>query len=60
MTTPFHNLTNTALADDPALVNSAPTGDGWFFRIKIAESAALDALMDEAAYATYVEGLSEE
>lgn len=49
---------NGALADDPSLVNSAPQGEGWFFKLKVADPAALDALMDETAYHAYLEGLS--
>lgn len=48
---------NQALADDPALVNSAPTGVGWFFKLKMADAGDLDGLMDEAAYKSFVEGL---
>ena len=46
---------NAALAEDPALVNSSPTGNGWFFRVAGVDPAAVAALMDEAAYATFVE-----
>jgi glycine cleavage system H protein len=46
---------NAALAENPALVNSAPTGDGWFFRIAGVDAATVAALMDEAAYAAFVE-----
>ena len=49
---------NDKLADDPTLVNSAPTGDGWFVKIKIVDSGALADLMDEAAYKTFVASLS--
>lgn len=49
---------NAALADDPAKINSDPLGDGWFFKIKLADPGQLDALMDEAAYKSYVEGLN--
>lgn len=49
---------NAALADNPALVNSDPFGDGWFFKIRIADPAELDGLMDEAAYAEFVKGLA--
>jgi len=49
---------NTALADDPALINSAPTGEGWFFRIAGVDAAAFAGLMDEAAYAAFVESLA--
>jgi glycine cleavage system H protein len=48
---------NAALADNPGLVNEAPEGDGWFVKIKVANKAEVDALMDEAAYADYVKGL---
>jgi glycine cleavage system H protein len=48
---------NTALADDPALVNSDPEGAGWFFRIELSDPAELDGLMDAAAYQSFVEGL---
>ncbi|MCZ4306986.1 glycine cleavage system protein GcvH [Zoogloeaceae bacterium G21618-S1] len=41
---------NEALADTPATVNEDPLGDGWFIRIKLDDSAALDGLLDEAAY----------
>ncbi|MGE0151347.1 MAG: glycine cleavage system protein GcvH [Reyranellaceae bacterium] len=49
---------NAALADNPALVNSDPFGAGWFFKIRIADAAELDGLMDEAAYAEFVKGLA--
>lgn len=49
---------NSALAENPALVNSAPTGEGWFFRLEGVDAAAVAALMDEAAYAAFVESQS--
>ena len=49
---------NDALADAPGTVNEAPTGDGWFFKLKIKDTKELDTLMDEAAYEKYVEGLA--
>ncbi|MDF3073819.1 MAG: gcvH [Alphaproteobacteria bacterium] len=49
---------NTALAENPALVNSDPLGAGWFFKVKIADKAELDGMMDEAAYAEFVKGLA--
>lgn len=48
---------NGALADDPAKVNAAAMGDGWFFRIELSNPGELDAMMDEAAYQAYVGGL---
>ncbi len=48
---------NGALNDSPDLVNSDPFGDGWFFRIKVADAGAAGKLMDEAAYKEYLESL---
>jgi glycine cleavage system H protein len=45
---------NAALADDPSLINSDPEGAGWFFKLKLDNSAELDGLMDEAAYRDWV------
>lgn len=42
---------NEALRDDPALANTDPLGEGWFFRMRVADIAAFNALMDEPAYA---------
>ena len=41
---------NEALVKTPSLVNEDPTGTAWFFKIKLADMAVLDGLMDEAAY----------
>ncbi len=48
---------NPALTDDPSLVNSAAEGDGWFLKIKLADTGELAELMDQAAYRKFVEGL---
>jgi glycine cleavage system H protein len=48
---------NGALPDDPALINRSPTGDAWFLKLKLSNPAEADSLMDEAAYAAYVETL---
>lgn len=45
---------NPALTDEPALANSDPEGEGWFFKITLSDPAELDALMDETAYAAFV------
>ena len=45
---------NSALEDDPALVNTAAETDGWFFRLTIADDGELDGLMTEANYKEYV------
>ena len=41
---------NDAIVDNPALVNQAPHGEGWFFKIRMSKPAELSALMDFAAY----------
>jgi len=41
---------NTQLSSNPALVNSAATGDGWLWKMKLADPSQLSGLMDEAAY----------
>ena len=41
---------NTALSSEPALVNSAPTGDGWLWKMKLADESQLSGLLDEAGY----------
>jgi glycine cleavage system H protein len=48
---------NPALADDPALINRDPEGEGWFFKMTVADKAELDGLMDEAAYREWVKTL---
>ena len=48
---------NTALAEDPAKVNSDPEGEGWFFKMKIADKAEFAKLMTETQYADFVKGL---
>ena len=48
---------NDAIVEKPGLVNEDAMGDGWFFKIKIADAGELEDLMDEEAYKTFVEGL---
>jgi len=48
---------NIALEDDPALVNSDATGEGWFFKLKLDDVAELDKLMDEAVYGEFIASL---
>jgi len=47
---------NTYLDDAPETVNSAPYGDGWIAVIQVADTSALDGLLDAAAYAALTEG----
>jgi glycine cleavage system H protein len=48
---------NGALVGEPATVNADPEGEGWFFKIKIADAAELGQLMTEAKYQDFVKGL---
>ncbi|WP_315928801.1 glycine cleavage system protein GcvH [Mesorhizobium sp. SP-1A] len=45
---------NQALSADPALVNSAPTGDGWLWKMKLADESQLEGLLDEAGYKSHI------
>ena len=44
---------NIALEDDPALVAAGAEGDGWFFKVQIADAGQLAGLMDAAAYQAF-------
>jgi len=44
---------NEALRADPSLANSDPLGQGWFFKMKLADPSELDGLMDETAYTEF-------
>jgi len=41
----------------PGLINEDALGRGWLFRVRLADAAELEHLMDEAAYAAYVKTL---
>lgn len=41
---------NEALRSDPSLVNSDPTGAGWFFRVRTNDNADTTHLIDEITY----------
>jgi len=45
---------NGALEGDPSLVNSAPEGEGWFFKMTLSDAGELDGLMDVEAYKSWV------
>jgi len=49
---------NSTLTADPALVNRAAEGDGWFFKLKLNNPAELDALLDEDGYKAFIGALS--
>ncbi len=44
---------NAALAEHPELVNEGAEAGGWFYKIRFADKAELDQLMDRAAYDTF-------
>lgn len=46
---------NTALEDEPELINADPYGKGWIMKISVTDASGADALMDAAAYAAYCE-----
>ena len=46
---------NQALSDDPALANSDPEGQGWFFRLRLADPSQLEGLMDRDAYQAFTD-----
>jgi glycine cleavage system H protein len=46
---------NPAVAADPALINSDPYGNGWIFKMRVADAAELDALMDPEAYRAHID-----
>jgi glycine cleavage system H protein len=48
---------NPELETDPAKVNADPQGDGWFFKLRVADNGELGKLMTEAQYAEFVKGL---
>jgi glycine cleavage system H protein len=48
---------NDVLEGNPALVNSDPEGEGWFFKLTLSDSSELDSLMNAAAYQAFVDGL---
>ena len=47
--------TNGAVVDEPALINGDAEGEGWLFRLEIDDPDAVEALMDAAAYAAFLE-----
>lgn len=46
---------NSALEDQPETVNQSPYGDGWLFRVKLAEPEDIQSLMDADAYKAMID-----
>ncbi len=49
---------NAALIDQPGLVNEGAEGKAWFLRLRIADPAELDTLMDRIAYDAFIKQAS--
>ena len=47
---------NQALADNPALINEDPYGEGWLVKVRLSEPAERAALLDAAAYKASLDG----
>lgn len=45
---------NSAVSEDPELVNASPMDSGWFFRIRPVDASALDDLLDQDGYEQYL------
>ncbi len=45
---------NPAVEADPSLVNTAPYGDGWIFKLRVKNAAEISSLMDAAAYTAHI------
>jgi glycine cleavage system H protein len=48
---------NAALSDSPETVNAAPEAAGWFAKLRLANPADVEALMDRAAYEAFLQTL---
>jgi glycine cleavage system H protein len=48
---------NEALRADPSLVNKDPMGEGWFFKVHVADMAEFDRLMDPPGYDALLKSL---
>jgi glycine cleavage system H protein len=49
---------NQAIEEEPGKVNADPVGEGWFVKIKLADKAELDGLMDETAYRDFLQTIA--
>ncbi len=48
---------NDVIVETPATVNEDAMGQGWFYRMRVADASEFDGLMDQAGYQSYLEGL---
>src|ERR1700737_1314223 len=47
---------NAARADNPQAINEDPYGEGWLVKVRLADPAEREALMDAASYASSLAG----
>jgi glycine cleavage system H protein len=47
---------NSSVVDNPGLVNTAPYGDGWFFKLKLSNPAEASGLLAASAYSALISG----
>ncbi|MGB0959586.1 MAG: glycine cleavage system protein GcvH [Halocynthiibacter sp.] len=45
---------NEALEGEPGMLNSAPEGDAWIYKIKLTDASQLDDLMDLDGYKAFI------
>jgi glycine cleavage system H protein len=45
---------NDRLDKDPALVNTAPYGDGWMIKLRVKDATEMGALMNSDAYTAHL------
>jgi glycine cleavage system H protein len=48
---------NEELSEEPGRVNTDAMGEGWFFKIRLADASELESLMDQSAYQDYLGSL---
>ncbi len=47
---------NEALADNPAMINEDPYGEGWMVKVKLTDPSEREALLDAASYSATLAG----
>jgi glycine cleavage system H protein len=45
---------NSALTDNPGMVNDDPQGEAWFFKMKVSDASQMADFMDEAGYQKFI------
>ena len=47
---------NTALSENPAVINEDPYGEGWLVKVRLSDPGERDALLDAASYRATLSG----